>query len=71
MSMKPALKYEIQAVAAYIFAFLGLALICVSLFIEPVGEIHPSVIAAFGEMLTFCGACLGLDYHYKSKSDKQ
>ena len=68
--MKPSVKADLQFFAAYIFAFLGVVMIGVSLFIDPVGELHPSVIAAFGEMLTFCGACLGLDYHYKSKSDK-
>ena len=36
----------------------------------PTGEIHPSVLTAFGEILTFAGAILGIDYNYKSKAQK-
>lgn len=31
----------------------------------PHGEIHSSVLIAFGEILTFVGALFGIDYHYK------
>lgn len=65
--MKPSTKQEIQFYAAYAMALLGVVLITIALLVEPVGQIHPSVIAAFGEILTFSGACLGLDYHYKSR----
>ena len=45
----------------------GCGIITVSFFIDPRGEIHPSVLAAFGEILTFAGTVLGIDYKYKSK----
>ena len=45
----------------------GCVIITVSFFIDPRGEIHPSVLAAFGEILTFAGTVLGIDYKYKSK----
>ena len=32
--------------------------------LPPMGIIHPSVLAAFGEILTFAGALMGLDYKY-------
>ena len=60
-------KRDIQFVAAYAIAIFGLALITVALFLPPTGEIHPSVLAAFGEILTFAGASIGMDYHYRRR----
>ena len=31
----------------------------------PVGEIHHSVLIAFGEILTFSGSLIGIDYKYR------
>ena len=33
----------------------------------PLGEIHHSVLIAFGEILTFAGSLIGIDYHYRYK----
>jgi hypothetical protein len=33
----------------------------------PAGEIHHSVLIAFGEILTFSGSLIGIDYHYRYK----
>ena len=60
-------KRDFQFVAAYVIALFGLALITTALFLPPTGEIHPSVLAAFGEILTFAGASIGMDYHYRSR----
>ena len=60
-------KRDFQFVAAYAIALFGLALITTALFLPPTGEIHPSVLAAFGEILTFAGASIGMDYHYRSR----
>ena len=46
----------------------GLALIICALFIDPKGQIDPTVLVAYGEALTFSGAVFGVDYHYKNKS---
>ena len=51
-------------------AFSGLLLIWVGLFIAPIGEIHPSVLTAIGEVFTFSGALIGVDYSYKYKRFK-
>lgn len=56
-----------QFVAAYVIVAVGLVLLTMALFMPPVGEIHPSVIAAFGEVLTFAGASIGMDYHYRAR----
>lgn len=68
--MKPDNK-SLQFVAAYVIVAAGLILLTMALFMPPMGEIHPSVIAAFGEVLTFAGASIGMDYHYRTRySDK-
>ena len=33
----------------------------------PLGEISSSVLAGVGELLTFAGSIMGLDYRYKAK----
>lgn len=47
----------------------GLILVYMGLTIEPQGEIHPSVLVAYGETLTFAGAVVGVDYHYRAKQN--
>lgn len=66
--MKKLSHQAIQIVAAYVVVLFGLALIALAFFVPPRGSIDPSVLAAFGEILTFAGAILGLDYRYKAKS---
>ncbi|KDS39087.1 hypothetical protein M092_1025 [Parabacteroides distasonis str. 3776 D15 iv] len=41
------------------------------LWMPPRGEIHSSVLVAFGEVSTFAGALLGVDYKYRSGDKKQ
>lgn len=60
-------KYGMQLVAAVLVLIVGCATLLLGFFAPPKGEIHPSVLVAFGEILTFAGALLGIDYHYKSK----
>ena len=51
--------------------YFGIALIAVAiLLLPPAGYIDPTVLTAYGETLTFAGALIGVDYHYKSKSPK-
>ena len=38
-------------------------------FCPPLAEIHPTILTAFGEILTFSGALLGMDYKYRSKNE--
>ena len=40
-------------------------LILVAFFVPPLGVIDASVLTAFGELLTFSGALLGIDYKYR------
>lgn len=43
----------------------GLGIIVAALALPPAGEIHNSVLVAYGESLTFIGSILGVDYHYR------
>ena len=47
--------------------FFGAQLIFSAFWVPPTGEIDASVLAAFGEILTFCGSLIGIDYHYRHK----
>ena len=40
-------------------------------YIDPAGEIHETVLIAFGEAATFAGSIIGIDYHYKSKYENR
>lgn len=66
----------IEFVFGFICALIGIGLLWTSLFIPPVGIIDASVLAAVGEVLTFSGALVGIDYsyrfkHFKIENDRQ
>jgi hypothetical protein len=61
-------KINIQLVAAVLLTVAGLTMLFMGLWIAPKGEIHHSVLVAFGEASTFAGALFGVDYSYKFKS---
>lgn len=50
----------IMLTAAVSVLVFGCALLVVSLVLPPPGEIHNSVLVAFGEILTFVGALMGV-----------
>lgn len=54
-----------QVVIGSVVTFAGLALLFIGVFLPPQGEIHSSILVAFGEACTFAGALIGVDYHYK------
>ena len=59
------MKIELQLIAAFVLSVGGLTLLFVGVFIEPDGEIHESLLVAFGETATFAGALFGIDYVYR------
>ena len=61
------MKIELQLIAAFILSLGGLILLFCGVFIEPQGQIHESLLVAFGETATFSGALFGIDYVYKQK----
>ena len=56
-----------QIILAISMASFGAVLILTAFFVPPMGIIDASVLTAFGEMLTFSGTVLGIDYKYKNK----
>lgn len=57
-------KTEIQLITAVLLILFGCVLIMMGFWINPLGEIHNSILVAFGEVLTFAGGIFGIDYHY-------
>lgn len=63
-------KPTIQLLAAIALIALGCGLLIAGFILPHPGEIHNSVLIAFGEILTFAGALFGIDYHYKYSRPK-
>lgn len=68
MERKELNRLNIQMALGGLLIVAGLTLIFLGLFIPPKGEIHNSILIAFGEMSTFAGALIGVDYHYRYKA---
>ena len=58
-------RITIQLWMASILTIAGIVLIWTAFLIVPRGEIHNSVLLAFGEMSTFAGALFGIDYKHR------
>ena len=63
-------KMTVQLFLGCGLAIVGVILIFTSFFVPPLGIIHSSVLAAIGEIFTFAGALIGIDYSYKFKEVK-
>lgn len=63
--MKNINKTNIQLIIAFITILAGLGMLAAGICIPPVGVIHNSVLIAFGEIITFVGSVLGIDYKYR------
>ena len=59
------MRMTVQLVTACILTLSGIVMLFMGLWIAPIGEIHNSVLVAFGEVSTFAGALFGVDYTYK------
>ena len=53
---------------AVILVLFGIGLIIAAFAVPPTGVIDPTVLTAYGETLTFVGALMGLDYHYRYRA---
>ena len=58
----------IQLITAAVLSIGGLALLFTGVLIEPQGQIHETLLVAFGEVATFAGSIMGIDYYYKIKN---
>ena len=62
------MKVNLQLITASVLSLGGLVLLFCGVFIDPEGQIHESLLVAFGEVATFSGALMGIDYVYKKRS---
>ena len=60
-------KMTIQLWLGVILVLFGVTMLIASFVVPPLGIIHSSVLAAIGEVFTFAGALIGLDYTYHYK----
>ena len=58
-------KLNAQMWLGVVIAIAGLGLLFWGLVTPPGGKIDSSVLIAFGEVATFAGSLIGVDYHYK------
>lgn len=67
-------KLTFKEVIIYILAVItmlaGLTLLFMGMFIPPEGEIHGSVLTAFGSICIFVASLLGISLHYANELDK-
>lgn len=61
------MRIDFQLITAAVLSLGGLTLLFCGAFIAPQGEIHESILVAFGEVATFAGALFGIDYAYRVK----
>ncbi|MDD7438704.1 MAG: hypothetical protein PUK66_07730 [Bacteroidales bacterium] len=47
---------------AIVLVICGMTLFFMGFWVSPLGEIHSSVLIAYGEVMTFVGALIGIDY---------
>ena len=57
----------LQLIVAVTLCAFGVLLLIAGFLCPPLAEIHHSVLIAFGEILTFSGSLIGIDYKYRYK----
>lgn len=62
------MRLNIQLITAAILSLGGLVMLFCGVFIDPEGQIHESLLVGFGEVATFAGALMGVDYIYRKKT---
>ena len=62
---------HLQLITATVLSIGGLILLFCGVFIDPQGQIHESLLVAFGETATFAGSLFGIDYYYKQKGSRK
>ena len=61
------MRLDLQLISAFILYIGGLVLLFCGIFLDPPGQLHETLLVAFGETATFAGALFGIDYVYKKK----
>lgn len=56
-------KDRLQTFVSGLLALVGTGILVAGFIVNPRGEIHSSVLIAFGECIAFVAAVFGIDYH--------
>lgn len=70
MKLNKETKEWVQFLFSLFVLLAGIVLVFISLFLQPVGVIHYTVLTAFGMFLTFVGAVWNLDVKYTFKMNE-
>ena len=65
------MKPNTQLITAFVLSIGGLTLLFLGVFIDPQGQIHETLLVAFGETATFAGALFGVDYVYRHRGPRK
>ena len=65
------MNLNMQLITAAVLSIGGLVLLFCGVFIAPQGQIHESLLIGFGEVATFAGAIMGVDYNYRHRGPHQ
>lgn len=57
----------VKLTLSVVLAVFGMVLLIVGFIVPPLGVIDNSILVAFGEISTFAGAILGINYAYSTK----
>lgn len=63
-------KLNIQLALGVTLVIAGLVMLFCGFYTHPIGDITNSVLVAYGEVSTFAGALIGVDYSYKFRTFK-
>jgi len=58
---------RVQLILSVSLCGFGVMLLIAGFCSPPLGQIHHSILIAFGEILTFSGSLIGIDYKYRYK----
>ena len=67
MKKTKAIMKKIQLTLSVVLCVFGCLMLTAGFVTPPIGEIHHSLLIAFGEILTFSGSLIGIDYKYRYK----
>lgn len=61
---------ERQFILAVCLLIFGCGMLLAGFIVAPIGQIHSSILAVFGEICTIAGGILGINFAFRNKEDK-
>lgn len=60
-------ELNIKLAISIFLVVIGCGLLIAGFIVPPLGTIHNSILVAYGEVATFAGSLLGIEYRYRYK----